>query len=137
MSHITGILPDNLINCMSESQRKRLGKRGQTIKEAIEKATIEAEKDLHRQIVAYLEQHHKVKVGHARMDRKSTFTEGWPDLTFAVKGRAFALELKVGSNKPDPEQLACISDMLVDGWNVAVVRSLEEVKVLLEGMGLK
>jgi len=117
---------------MDPADRKRLGKAGITMKEAIEKAEVKQEKDLHEQIVAYLEQHHGVKVGHARMDKKSTFTEGWPDLTFSINGKACALELKVGKKKPEPEQMACMSDMLVDGWRVQVVRSLEEVKQFLE-----
>ena len=129
---MTTILPNHVLEKMDPADRKRLGKAGITMKEAIEKAEVKQEKDLHEQIVAYLEQHHGVKVGHARMDKKSTFTEGWPDLTFSINGKACALELKVGKKKPEPEQMACMSDMLVDGWRVQVVRSLEEVKQFLE-----
>lgn len=132
MGNITGQLPDNFLRCMSPEARKPLGKAGMTRQEVIEKAEVKAEKDLHEQVVAYLEQHHGIKVGHARMDRKSTYTLGWPDLTFALHGKACALELKVGKKKPDPDQLACIAAMEPNGWNVYVVRSLEEAKAFLE-----
>ena len=137
MSNLTGILPDNILRRMPDAQRKRLGKRGQTLKEAIEKQEVKAERDLHKQIVSYLEQHHGIKVGHARMDRKSTFTVGWPDLTFAIQGKACALELKVGTNVLESEQRECLAKMVADGWSVAVVYSLEEAKEWLERMGLK
>lgn len=135
MSHITGPLPENLLRCMSPEARKPMGKAGMTSDEATKKQEDQAEKDLHKQVVDYLEQHRGIKVGHARMDRKSTYTVGWPDLSFSVNGKACAIELKVGKNDLSTEQYLCISDMQKNGCNVAVARSLEEVKAFLERMG--
>ena len=71
-------LPDHVLEKMAASERRRLGKSGRTMREIADKATRDAEKELHKQIVAWLEQHsgRNIKVGHARMDKPSTFTKG-------------------------------------------------------------
>ena len=54
--------------------------------------------------------------------------KGWPDSTFAIRGRACAVEYKVGKRKPTEEQLKCHARLRRDGWQVAVCRSVDELR---------
>lgn len=133
---ITGTLPDSILNLMDPATRKRLGKRGQTVAEAIEKAEIKSERDLQNQIASWLSLHN-IWFTRSAMNKRTTNAIGTPDFILSVDGKAIAFEVKYGTRKPDPEQSACMSDMLVNGWRVEVVRSLEEVKAFLESWGMK
>jgi hypothetical protein len=92
------------------------------------KAATMAEKELHEQIMGWLRLKGVKAIVHSRMDRKSTVSPaGCPDLIFAVHGKPVALEVKVGSNQPSPEQIAWLDDLMEDGWICRVVRSLDDV----------
>lgn len=81
------------------------------------------------QCISWLEQHSglNIKVGTAFNHKKSTYTEGWPDLTFAVNGKPVAIELKTDEGVVSQEQRLCHEQMRGNGWLVFVCRSLEEV----------
>ena len=118
-------LPNHVLEKMCPEDRKKLGKAGMTIREAMEKAIAKSEKDLQEQIASWLRLH-EIAFYRAAMHKKTTGTVGWPDFTFAVKGRACALEVKFGANNPEPAQYECMAGMRKNGWRVRVVRSLEE-----------
>jgi hypothetical protein len=111
---------------MAPEARAPLGAAGQTLDEIASKQDRIAERQLHDQCVSLLCHTGVTAIGHARMDKKSTFTEGWPDLTFALRGRACAVELKVGQGKPTSAQSACMARLCEDGWHVAVVYSAHD-----------
>lgn len=67
----------------------------------------------------------------ARMDKPTTGRVGWPDFTFALNGQAWALEVKVGDAKPTEAQQATMMAMQTDGWMVRVVRSVDEVRAIV------
>ena len=56
---------------------------------------------------------------------------GWPDIQIFVAGRLVCIELKVGKNKPEPEQVECHAALTNAGAHVYVCRSLEEVQAAL------
>ena len=116
---------ENILRCMSPEERKKLGKAGLTAAECTQIAEAKSERDLQNQIANWLRLH-----GYAfyvaAMNKKTTGPVGWPDFTFAVNGRACALEVKFGSRKPDPAQWECMAAMMENGWRVEVVRSLED-----------
>lgn len=62
-------------------------------------------------------------------------TAGIPDLIVCYKGKFIAFEGKVGKNKPTPLQDATIKRILRAGGYALVVRSLEEVKDIIEALG--
>lgn len=88
------------------------------------------ESDLHREVAALLTLH-GVTYGHSTTHQRSTFTRGWPDFTFALRGQAWGWELKVGKNHLDPDQVRIHARLVEEGWKVAVVRSIEQARALL------
>lgn len=101
-----------------------------TMRDITAKATVDLERDLHKQIENYLNLK-GVTYGHARMDRKSTYTEGWPDFTLCWGGVPIAIECKVGDNKLTPEQERISNGMTNDGWNYYTIYNLEQLKNIL------
>jgi hypothetical protein len=130
---ITGPIPENYLRLMSPEDREPLGKAGMTLPEIEEKNDVASEKKLQDLIENYLTLR-DIFVGRQRMDKKSNMALGWPDFVFAYKGKPIALEVKVGSNKQTPEQLHAERLMIQNGWAYYVVRSLPEVKAILDAI---
>jgi len=63
-------------------------------------------------------------------------TAGIPDIIACVNGRFVAFEVKTASGKATKLQEATIRKILNAGGVAAVVRSVDEVKVILEKYGL-
>ena len=63
-------------------------------------------------------------------------TAGIPDIIACVNGRFVAFEVKTASGKATKLQEATIKKILNVGGVAAVVRSVDEVKVILEKYGL-
>lgn len=59
---------------------------------------------------------------------------GVPDIIGCCKGQFFAIELKVGSNKPTPRQEWCMSVIKKAGGKVITAWKLEHVQNFIEGM---
>ena len=57
---------------------------------------------------------------------------GIPDLVVCYKGRFIAFEVKVGKNKPTVLQEATIRQILRAGGYAVVVRTVEEVKEIIQ-----
>ena len=61
-------------------------------------------------------------------------TAGIPDLIVCYKGKFIAFEAKVGRNKATPLQDATIKRIIKAGGYALVVRSLDEVKEIIEAL---
>lgn len=61
-------------------------------------------------------------------------TAGIPDIIVCYKGRFVGLEAKVGKNQPTKLQAATIEQIRKAGGTAAVVRSIADVKTVLEDM---
>lgn len=64
-----------------------------------------------------------------RMDRPSSGSRGWPDITFSTRtGKAVAMEVKNAKGKLSSWQVDRIAKMQAAGWIVEVVRSLQHAQ---------
>ena len=59
---------------------------------------------------------------------------GWPDLTFVVAGRPYAVELKTATGKLSEDQRRILERMAKNGWRCHICRSFERfVEIITEG----
>src|SRR4051812_17741532 len=70
--------------------------------------TDDLESELHDLIIGWCRrQDPQVPYGHARMDKKSTYTNGYPDFALLLPaGRLVLIECKTGKNDLDEDQQA-------------------------------
>lgn len=62
---------------------------------------------------------------------------GWPDLTFAVYGRAIAVELKTSLGQLSEDQQRLHRELAASGWDVRVIRSYEAFRAIVEGVQIE
>ena len=115
-----GPIPDHILRLMTKEDRPR---GVLTFAEIEEKRQVRLEKELQEQVASLLRQRNIV-FNCSRMDRRKTDKVGWPDFTFAVAGRACAVECKMPGENLRPEQSVVINAMMGNGWLVAVVTDL-------------
>lgn len=130
MSHI----PDNILKCMSKTFRDQLGKAGMTTAEALIRENLRLEKDIHKDISNYLRLK-GIAFRHDRTDKRTTGTIGWPDFTFALKGKAIGVEVKRVGHGLSPEQRSCMAAMEANGWTTFIVSSVQQVQSVVETFG--
>lgn len=118
---------------MSPEDRASLGPTANTIVDAVTIADPKAEKELQRQIAGYLRTR-EIYFGVQRMDKKSTNVVGLPDFVFPYYGKFVALEAKTPVGKQSPEQIEAQQKIEAAGGIYAVVRSVQEVAAVLNGM---
>lgn len=129
---ITGPIPPHILKLMPKADRPK-GIAGMTTQEVDERNAVRMERELHDQVAALL-RIRGIIAGHARMDRKSTFTEGWPDFTFAIAGRACAIECKRPGGELSNVQMDIMLDMLKDGWVYMIAFDIATVRKFLDDM---
>ena len=61
-----------------------------------------------------------------RFGKKTRMNTGWPDMTFAWRGKPCVWEVKVGTNTLTDEQVAMLDKLKREGWFVAEIRSMEQ-----------
>lgn len=124
-------LPNNVLRRMSPVARKALNL--QTSEEASAKFVARNERELQTQIGNLLRLR-KIWFTQSRCDRKTSNVIGTPDFLFACHGQAVALEVKFEKGKLSPEQETTHAKMRANGWDVYIVRSVAEVKELLDNV---
>lgn len=127
----SSVLPDNILKLMSPQDRAALGKAGRTMDEISADNEKKLESEFQKDIGNYLRLK-DIVYGWSRMDRKTTTFKGWPDFVFAIRGRAIALEAKVGKRQTTPEQDQTHAAMRANGWEVHVVRTFPEVVAIIK-----
>jgi hypothetical protein len=115
-------LPENIRRCMPKEQRAEIGKAAMTQPEADAKFIARKEKALQENIARLLTQR-GITFFRQRMDRKTSGTVGWPDFTFAIKGRACAVECKTPEGAITQDQNMIMLALHLDGWWTFVARS--------------
>ena len=60
-------------------------------------------------------------------------TAGIPDIIACIEGHFFGFEVKTDTGKPTALQTVTIRKILAAGGTAAVVRSVDEVRALIEG----
>jgi hypothetical protein len=121
------VLPQRIIDIMDPKDRAKLGKAGRTSAEILRVVEDRSEKDLHRDIVRYLNVF-GLPFCHARMDRKSSIAEGYPDFTFPYRGFFVAWEAKTATGKLSGRQHETREAIERNGGKFKVIRQLEEAK---------
>src|SRR4030095_15982746 len=119
------ILPEHVLRCVSEADRKKMSKAGLLVDEAEEKELARAERELQSEIVQYCNLQGIVVLWH-RTDKKSRATVGWPDLTLCKDGVPWGLEVKTEAGRVRPAQYETMRKMTLNGWQCAIVRSFQE-----------
>lgn len=133
------LLPDKMVNLISERDRKLLNI--QTAEERMKKMVVKNERELQRQIVAYLRLRDIEVIWHAT-HKKSTATAGTPDILFAIKSygipMAVGIEVKFGAGTLTHEQSDLFHRMQTgpNCWRILIVRSFIEVVDFLRDIGL-
>lgn len=98
------------------------------------KEEMKNEKQFQEQVAALL-RNRGIVFQRSRMDCKTTGTVGMPDFLFAVNGKPCALECKMPAGIVSEDQRRCIEGMRENGWDVRVVRSIDEVLEALKEWG--
>ncbi len=129
------IIPDNLLRCMSPSDKQHFGKAGLTAEEAAAKFVLKSEGDL-QDLIAKDLLRRGIWNDCDAMHKKRTGPRGTPDFLFAVNGQACAVEAKFGAGTLSDEQKETIPKMITNGWRVAVVRSFQEYREFLRSVGI-
>lgn len=128
---ITGILPDSFLRCLSPADRAWVAPDQRTSEEALRKASVRDERQLQGFLVGLLRLRGYEPLWF-RTDKRTRATVGWPDITFAVFGRACAWEVKLPGEKARKEQAELHEKMRNDGWTVSVVMSVDEGRTFLD-----
>ncbi len=63
--------------------------------------------------------------------KKMGVHKGWPDIEIVYRGEVVFIELKAGTRKLSPDQLACHVRLEAAGCPVALCRSLDDVETFL------
>ena len=144
------LLAEHLKKLIDPKVRQEMGI--QTNEEIAAKTEAKLERDLHNQIIQEFNCR-GIAYGHAQMNKKSTYTIGWPDFTFAVVRKTpdksdptakvtwpmpWAWECKIGNAQLDPDQER-IRHLLQDppnAWYYKIIRSLQEACHTLKELGL-
>lgn len=124
-------IPENILRRMSVKDRKELGV--QTAEEAQATFIARNERELQNQISQFLRMK-GIWFYNARMDRATTAAKGVPDYLLAWGYQPVAMEVKFGNGKLSTEQMATHNAMLKNGWRVYIVRSVEDVKIILDSL---
>ena len=130
-------IPPHILALMPKEDRKPLGKAGMTREEIDEKTEFKNEIELQNQIYNLLVQYGVKWIGYQNPRKKSQLPPGTPDFVFVWNGVPIAIEVKTKTGKLSPDQLKMIPMMAGDGWSCFVVRSLEEVFILMEKPSFK
>ncbi len=125
--------PDNVKRLMSPADKKAFGVAALTINELIERQEVNSEKDFQNQVADYLRMK-GIPFYRSRMDKRTRNKVGQPDFLICLPphGRFIGLECKVPGQLATEDQLNEIEAILKAGGFAIVVRSLAEVKTILE-----
>lgn len=132
-------LPENILKCLSKEQREPLGKGFKTSAEANAKFEAKNEREIQKHIANYLRLK-GIWFAQSRTDKKTTTALGQPDFIascWLMSGnklipRPIAFEVKYQNGKLSDIQEKVKNHMELCGWEVFVVRSLQEVIEILK-----
>jgi len=126
MSLNSASLPENIRRCLQNDIKRVLGKQGMTMPEIQATRDVATEREMHSKFENYLRMR-EIPFGTSRMDKKSTFTEGWPDYTIVLpRGHVAFVELKMPGKTLDPDQERVCASLEAAGAIVRVCESLGE-----------
>lgn len=113
------LLPDNILRCISPSDRQALGRAGLTAEEARQHATLRIERGDHNGFINYCNLRGILFV-HASPVRRSTIRVGWPDFSLFHSGGVLFLEFKVRPNTLTTDQAEVRRELETAGFRYHV-----------------
>lgn len=121
----SSVLPDNVLRCMSPSDRRSLGQ--MTQEECIRKAEVKSERQLQNAVVGLLRLR-GIEPLVPTFGKKTRISEGWPDITFAAYGIPCVWEVKLPHGKLSTEQHQMAVRLLShpNSWRWRVIRSVDD-----------
>ncbi len=126
-------LPDSILRRITPAERRASGLPS-PLSELTVLATVKADKKLEKELQNQIENFLRLRgitVIRSRTDRKTSNNIGTPDLIFAGRGRAVAMEVKLPGRKPTPEQEKFLAALSADGWLVKIVHALDEARAVV------
>ena len=131
------LVPRNILACMSEADQRALSPSGRTPAEARAAAVAKDERELQRQIAAYLRLR-GIWHTQSRMDRRTSNTVGTPDFVFPHAGQYVGWECKCPwSRALRPEQEAARIAIEAQGGQWRLITSVSEAKEHLDELDAK
>lgn len=121
------VLPENILRCLSQKDRRALGRGAMTASEALEKAKAGEEDRLQSDIRQYLNLH-DLQFINPNMRKKSALPKGWPDFSFVYRAVAIVVECKTEEGRLDPDQQIMRHKLQKDGWRYVLAQSLADVQ---------
>lgn len=118
-----------LLESQGQSERVPFLAACQEASQKAERVKAGEERQFQRDAESYLGHNGVQWVFHERQSRGNQ--EGTPDLLFVYCGRPCAVELKTEAGRLSDAQEKTHERMQLDGWNVAVCRSILELKAFL------
>lgn len=122
------IITDKIASMMSPVARKAL--KILLPAERVEKIERQSEKQLQRLCEMEL---NRRGIVYLHLSFRAREKIGWPDLTFVIKGRPYAIELKTTKGILSLEQINLLTRMADNGWTTNVCRSFEEFVTVIGG----
>jgi hypothetical protein len=119
------LLPDHILNKMSEEDRKALGKAGVTATEAQAKESLRLEREDHRQFSQWLNSR-EIYYLWSRTDKAVTIQVGHPDFTLFHRGLTLFVEFKLIGKKLSLEQDKTREHLTREHFDYFLVYSAEE-----------
>lgn len=126
-------LPSHIYPLMTPQDRASLGKHARTREEIERDNEADGEKALQRMVADYLRVRDIYYIQQP-MHKRSQIRPGAPDFHCCHKGRFIALECKWGAGKQTDEQRDCETQIQACGGAYYVIRALDEVKRILDGV---
>jgi hypothetical protein len=125
-SAITGIVPQNIVECMDPKDRAALGQKTNTDRRA--EAIAKDEREIQKQVAGYLRLLN-VWFTASRMDRRTSNAVGTPDFLFCRHGKFIAWECKTAwARSLRPEQAKAREAILSAGGEWRLITSLAEAQ---------
>jgi hypothetical protein len=121
-----GVIPANVLARMSPADRPK-GVAGMLPDELRKKFTAGQEDKLQQAISQYLRVNN-IEFINPAMNKRSQLPIGWPDFTFAYRGRAIAVEAKTVCGSLSMEQKTLHPKLTANGWLVVMAHSVADVQ---------
>jgi len=131
-------IPQHIVDKMTSEERKSRGlfssaERLALSRKSSHQADTRAERELQQDIAQYLRLR-GIPFINPPMHKRSMLPDGWPDFTLAYRSVPIVIEVKNEAGVVSDEQSRMMDLLKAGGWVVRVVRSLPEVKELMDGL---
>jgi hypothetical protein len=131
------LIPENILKCMSASDRRKYAKGQFTAMEVYEKVAKKDEKQEHNRFIGWLNRH-DLDYTHSRTDKRATIKVGTPDFHVWHSARHCFIEFKSEFGKLSQAQKNFIARQCERGTPILVTQSyIEASQFVVNTLGLE